>query len=250
MSILDSFDPDPGAILEPSHAAPPLPGFPETAVLTFQPSLSAWAAGQEGAEVLCTIPVFFKIPVIRLPYRGGEYALYQTLMGGAVSAAMAEEVIARGARRVVLFGSCGSLLKELPPGHLVVPTEAYRDEGVSWHYLPPADYVPIPTAQRTCRVLEELGLPHWRGRVWTTDALYRETRRNTARRRAEGCGAVDMECASLAAVCLFRGVEFYPFFYTEDKLDGEQWDPGLLGKLPQDAKEAYLRIALELARRL
>ena len=48
----------------------------------------------------------------------------------------------------------------------------------------------------------------------------------------------------------FRGVEFYQFLYTEDNLGDNFWDPGLLGKLPQDAKEAYFRLALELARRV
>ena len=71
-----------------------------------------------------------------------------------------------------------------------------------------------------------------------------------ARRQAEGCLCVDMECAACAAVCRFRGVEFYQFLYTEDNLGGDFWDPGLLGKLPQDAKEAYFRLALELARQV
>ena len=247
--IQDSYDPAREAVLAPSHAAAPLPGFPEQAVLTFQPSLAAWAAGQPGAETLCRIPVFFQIPVLRLPWKGRDLALYQTLMGGAVSVAMAEEVIARGARRLVLFGSCGALAGDLPPGGLIVPTQACRDEGTSYHYLPPADYVDLPAALRVCRVLEDLGLPHRAGRVWTTDALYRETRRNVDRRRGEGCLGVDMECASLAALCAARGAELLAFLYTEDSLGGESWDPGLLGKLPQDAKEAYLRIALEVALR-
>ena len=149
----------------------------------------------------------------------------------------------------MLFGSCGALAGDLPPGGLIVPTQACRDEGTSYHYLPPADYVDLPAAPRVCRVLEDLGLPHRAGRVWTTDALYRETRRNVDRRRGEGCLGVDMECASLAALCAARGAELLAFLYTEDSLGGESWDPGLLGKLPQDAKEAYLRIALEVALR-
>ena len=164
---------------------------------------------------------------------------------------MMEEVIARGARRFILFGSCGSLTRDLPDGHLIVPTAARRDEGVSYHYLPPeGDYIPLDTAPRTAQVLTRLGVPFVEGPTWTTDALYRETRRNVARRQAEGCLCVDMECAACAAVCRFRGVEFYQFLYTEDNLGGDFWDPGLLGKLPQDAKEAYFRLALELARQV
>lgn len=250
MSLFHSYDPAPEAVLNPRDATDPIPGFPETVVITFQPSLLDWAAAQSGAEELCRIPVFFQMPVLRLPYGRANLGVYQTLMGGAVSAAMLEEVIARGGRKFVLFGSCGSLSQAIPAGHLVVPTAAYRDEGVSYHYLPAEDYITIPTAERTASILRALHLPFQLGKAWTTDALYRETHRNVANRKGEGCIAVDMECASLAAVCQFRGVEFYPFLYTEDNLDGQTWDPGLMGKQPQDAKEAYFKIALELAQRI
>ena len=127
MSLFDAYDPAPDAVLNPEDATRPIPGFPETVVITFQPSLMEAVAARPEAALLCRIPVFFQMPVYRLPAQGTELAVYQTLMGGAVSAAMLEEVIARGARKVVLFGSCGSLCRELPDGHLIVPTAAYRD---------------------------------------------------------------------------------------------------------------------------
>lgn len=250
MSILDAYDPAREAVLEPSHAAAPVEGFPETVVVTFQPSLTQTAANWPGTRVLVHLPVFFQIPIYAIDYQDKTLGLYQTLLGSAASAGMMEEVIARGARRFILFGSCGSLTRALPDGHLIVPTAARRDEGVSYHYLPPEeDYIPLDTAPRTAQVLTQLGVPFVEGRTWTTDALYRETRRNVDRRRGEGCLGVDMECASLAALCAARGAELLAFLYTEDSLGGESWDPGLLGKLPQDAKEAYLRIALEVALR-
>lgn len=248
MSLFDAYDPQRQAILEPGDMARPLPDFPETVVVTFQPSLMETVAAMEGARLVDTLSAFFQLPIYVLPYRGKEIAAYQTLLGGAGSAALLEEVAARGGKRFILFGSCGSLSADHPDSCLIVPTAAYRDEGVSYHYLPAGeDYVPIPTAERTAALLARLGLPHVLARTWTTDGLYRETRRNMERRRAEGCLCVDMECASMAAVCQYRGLEFCPFFYTEDNLGGDAWDPRQMGKLPQDAKEAYLRIALELA---
>lgn len=250
MGLYDAYDPDRRAILEPTAVRPPIPGFPETAVLTFQPSLLDNVARMEGAQRLLSLRFFYQLPVYRVPYGGKDLAVVQTLMGGAATAALIEEMIALGVRRVVLFGSCGSLDATHPDDHLIVPTAAYRDEGVSYHYLPAGDYVAVPTAERTSAVLTGLGLPHVKARTWTTDALYRETRRNMEARKAEGCLCVDMECASAAAVCQYRGAEFYQFFYTEDNLGGDAWDPRLMGKLPQDAKEAYFKIALELASRI
>ena len=101
------------------------------------------------------------------------------------------------------------------------------------------------------RTLQRLDLPHVSGRVWTTDALFRETRRNMERRRNEGCIAVDMECAGLQAVCDFRGYEYYTFFYSGDLLDAPEWEQRILCS---DAEtEHQLRnfmVALEIAKRV
>lgn len=249
MSLIDTFDPCREAVLEPAHVAGAIPGFPETVVVTFRPRVVELALERPHA-VLATIPVFFKMPIYRVTEDGRDFALYQTLMGAAASVAMVEEAIAHGAKKVLLFGSCGSLSQALPDGHLVVPTAAFRDEGVSYHYLSAGDYVELPTAEKLSSILTELGFAHTKAPTWTTDALYRETRRNVERRKAEGCLAVDMECAAMAAACRFRGVEFYQFLYTEDNLDGQSWDPRLMGRQPRSADEGYLRIALEIAKRI
>lgn len=138
----------------------------------------------------------------------------------------------------------------LTAGRLIIPTAACRDEGTSYHYLPVGDYVDIPTARWLGEVFDELKLPYVKGRVWTTDALYRETRANAEKHRAEGCVAVDMECASAMAVGQFRGVPVYQFLYAEDSLDGSDWDPRTWGAVPAPDYEKYLRVALETAARL
>ena len=108
----------------------------------------------------------------------------------------------------------------------------------------------IPTAERLGEIFDGLNLPYVKGRVWTTDAFYRETRNNMAKRKADGCVAVDMECASAMAVGQFRGAEVYQFLYAEDSLDGEAWDARTWGAVPASDYEKYLRVALEAAARL
>ena len=112
------------------------------------------------------------------------------------------------------------------------------------------DYVDIPTAERLGEIFDGLNLPYVKGRVWTTDAFYRETRNNMAKRKADGCVAVDMECASAMAVGQFRGAEVYQFLYAEDSLDGDAWDRRTMGAVPASSYEKYLRVALEAASRL
>ena len=127
---------------------------------------------------------------------------------------------------------------------------AYRDEGTSYHYLPVSDYVEIPTHAHLSQIMDELHLPHVSGRVRTTDAFYRETRSNMENRKADGCIAVDMECASVMAAGQFRGVPVYQFLYADDCLDGDHWDPRTLGARPSSSHEMYLRVALEIAAKL
>jgi len=115
---------------------------------------------------------------------------------------------------------------ELTLGHVVVPTAAVRDEGTSYHYLPPSrEVAPSDDAVRAIlAVLERHGVPFVAGRTWTTDGFYRETRECVARRVAEGCLTVEMEAAALFAVARFSGVSFGQVPYAGDDLSGEVWD--------------------------
>ena len=250
MSLFDTFDPDSPEIIFAASHHPPLEGFPETIVITFQDETF------RVLEQLCPTEVVAKhhagrdIPIYRLNWNGRSIGICQTLLGGPGTAGLLEEALAMGAKKVLLYGSCGVLDSALVAGHFILPTAAYRDEGVSYHYLPVGDYVDIPTSERLGEIFDGLNLPYVKGRVWTTDAFYRETRNNMAKRKADGCVAVDMECASAMAVGQFRGAEVYQFLYAEDSLDGDGWDPRTMGAVPASDYEKYLRVALEVASRL
>jgi uridine phosphorylase len=159
-------------------------------------------------------------------------------------------MISKGCRKFVFFGSCGVLNNGIAAKSLIVPTAAYRDEGTSYHYAAPSEYIEVNTASRLVEILTALELPHVCGKTWTTDAIYRETRLNMEKRKADGCLTVEMECASIMAVAQFRGVEVFQFLYAADSLDEVEWDARTLGSLPQSQREQYLRIALEVAVRV
>lgn len=250
MSLFDTFDPISEEILRPSHMIRPAEGFPETVVLTFEEKSIEILRNGWKTQVAAVLRGGRDIPVYALRHNGRELAVCQAIIGGAATAALAEELLALGARKLLLYGACGVLNRELTAGRLVLPTAAYRDEGTSYHYLPAGDYIDIPTAGRLGEIFDELGLPYGKGRVWTTDAIYRETRTNMEKRRAEGCVAVDMECASVMAAAQFRGIPAYQFFYAEDSLDGDAWDARTWGAVPVSSYEKYLRVALEVAVRL
>jgi len=165
-------------------------------------------------------------PVYVLEHGAGEVTLFHPGVGAPLAAGLLEEVIARGCTRFVVCGGAGVLDQSIARGHLLVPEAAVRDEGTSYHYLPPSREVnaspQVVAAIET--VLVGHSIPYLRSKTWTTDGLYRETPARIAARRAEGCLCVEMECAALFAVAQFRGVPLGALLYGGDDVSGAEWD--------------------------
>lgn len=83
----------------------------------------------------------------------------------------------------------------------------------------PKDYIQIKNAEVMENIFKTLELPYVMGKVWTTDAIYRETRNLVEKRKSEGCIAVEMELAGMQAVCDFYNIELYDFLVTGDIVD-------------------------------
>ncbi len=251
MTILNAFDDSSEEIIRVSQVVKPIDDFPGTVVVTYSRLKFDHLLQHYPCDRIATLnPACASIPVYRVAVAGTSYAAYLSLIGGPAAAGLMETVIGFGGRRFLFFGSCGVLDREILSRHVAVPTAAYRDEGTSYHYVAPSDYIAIPTAERLAGILQDLGVPYHLTRTWTTDAIYRETRGNMAKRIAEGCRVVDMECASTAAVARYRGVEFYQFLYGADSLDGDVWDPRDLLDTHDNEGGAIVDLALRIAGRL
>ena len=252
MSLFDTFDPNSEEIIKVAdqRSFHQVDNFPETIIMAFKEKAFQLLNNVCLAEPIAFLREGRTIPVYGVCWQGKKIGIIHSLVGGAGTACLLEQAIAHGVKKVLLYGGCGVLDRTLTAGHLILPTEAYRDEGTSYHYLPISDYVNIPTYERLAVIFKDMNLPFVLGKVWTTDAFYRETRNNMERRKADGCIAIDMECASAMAVAEFRGIEAYQFFYAEDSLDDEHWDPRILGAMPASDHEKYLKIALEVAAQL
>lgn len=167
-----------------------------------------------------------RVPVYVVEHNGQPCTVVHPGVGAPLAAAFLEEIIALGCTKFIACGGAGVLNSGLTVGHLVVPTSAIRDEGTSYHYLPPGREVgPSPEGVAAIEAtLAAHDVPYVKGKTWTTDAIYRETPAKMARRRAEGCLTVEMEAAAFFAVAQFRGITFAQILYSGDDLSGEQWD--------------------------
>ncbi|SDB64182.1 nucleoside phosphorylase [Butyrivibrio sp. INlla16] len=189
------------------------------------------------------------IPIYCLEYKGEKIAFYLTSIGSAVaSSACYEAHWLTGATKFVMFGSCGSLDPEQTTGRFIVPTESYRGEGASFYYAPASDYIDIKGCDKLEAIFTELKVPYVKGRVWTTDSMLRETKGLVAKRREEGCIAVEMELAGVQAVCDFYGLELYDFLEAGDVLADSGYEVEALNAANHDLGKFY--IGLDIAVRI
>lgn len=162
--------------------------------------------------------------VYLLKYHGKRFGFYRTWVGAPACIAPIEELsTVLDTRKIIHFGGAGCLDKEIARGKIMIPTEAYRDEGTSYHYAPASDYIRIKNHDVVKAFMEQNRIPYVLGKTWTTDAFYRETVNSFERHKADGCISVEMEGSAVQAVCDFRGLEVYMFFTGGDLLDAPEW---------------------------
>lgn len=114
---------------------------------------------------------------------------------------VAEELFASGCKVLVSVTSSGQITPLRPPPYFVLIDRAVRDEGTSYHYLPPVRYSEAPgdLLRRLSNGLGGFGAQVLVGPTWTTDAPFRETKEAIEAMRAEGIFAVETEAAALYA---------------------------------------------------
>ena len=88
-------------------------------------------------------------------------------------------------------------------------------------------------------------IPYVVGKIWTTDAIYRETSEAIEERKKQGCIAVEMECSASLAVAKFRNIPIIQFFYGADNLDSDKWEIRYLMDYGLRLCDKYMTIALE-----
>ncbi len=251
--LCNEFDSERKAVINPEDHFEPMPGFPEICVGIFSDAILHEILGKYPGEEMVELKTCCgNHMVYKLDVNGTPVAFVLPWVGGPAAISCIEEVFPLGGKYFVFAGVVGVLDREIAERHLILPTAAVRDEGLSYHYLPPADEVALePENVEACRkAMDALGLPWVEGTTWTTDAFYRETRGKVKRRQEQGCVCVEMECASLAAVAKFRGVRFAQFFWAGDNLDAPEWDKRSLSDRGATIGEKVFAAAVETGKNL
>lgn len=144
-------------------------------------------------------------------------------------------------------GCCGILNQSIADGKIIIPSSAVRDEGTSYHYVSGSEEISADNLSNEIAVqyLKRTNIPYIVGKVWTTDAIYRETPEAIAERKKQGCIAVEMECSASLAVAKFRNIPIIQFFYGANNLDSDKWEIRDLTDYGLSLSDKYMAIALE-----
>ncbi len=170
-------------------------------------------------------------------------------VGASFAVLVAEELFASGCTLLVSMTSSGQITPSRPPPYFILIERALRDEGTSYHYLPPTRYAGAAPVllEKLAGAFDSVPGPVLRGATWTTDAPFRETASAIAAMRLEGVLAVEMEAAALYAFAAARGKDVLCFAHVTNQMG--QIDRDFEKGQANGARDA-LQIIVAVAQRL
>jgi uridine phosphorylase len=179
---------------------------------------------------------------------GHEYGIVGCAVGAAFAVLIAEEMFVSGCRFVISVTSSGQIRSVQPPPYFIIIDRALRDEGTSYHYLPPADYseADLSLIELAHEALAEAGVPVLTGATWSTDAPFRETDQAIEAAANAGILAVEMEAAALYAFAQAQGRSVLCFAHVTNQMGRIEGD---FEKGLADGAEESLKIISLVAER-
>jgi purine-nucleoside phosphorylase len=180
----------------------------------------------------------------------GELTLVGPLMGAPYAVMLLETLLAWGAREFLFLGWCGAIQPDLGVGDLVWAVDAHIDEGTSpsygqsWQGAVAASGRAL--ARRTAAVLKREGLALRQGRVWTTDAIFRETPAKVKHHQGAGTLAVEMEVSALYSAAAFHGASAQALLCVSDLLADLTWRPGFKNEAFNTNRQRLCAAALKI----
>jgi uridine phosphorylase len=161
---------------------------------------------------------------------GQEIGIVGRVVGASFAVLVAEELFASGCKVLLSLTSAGQIVPAGPPPYFVIIDRALRDEGTSYHYMPPSDFSEadttlVRTAFAATEILSQRVIV---GSTWTTDAPFRETAEAIDAARRKGILGVEMEAAALYAYAQSSGASVLCIAHVTNTMgqDGVDFEKG------------------------
>ena len=141
----------------------------------------------------------------RFTFNEESYGLIGNAVGASFAVLLAEQLFASGCKMLISITSAGIISQPLNNERFVLIDTTLRDEGTSYHYLPPDEISDIQPDlfDKLKPIIQNKALSICMGRSWTTDAPYRETQTSIDAAKKAGAICVEMEASALYAFAKF-----------------------------------------------
>ena len=199
---------------------------------------------------------FYRLMISRLYFdrlHPDGFSVTGPFVGAPYAVILLETLIAWGVRKIIFLGWCGAVSKKVKIGDIILPTSAVIDEGTSAHYGQMDTEVSLASASLVSmirQVLNKNQIDFQAGTIWTTDAVYRETRERVEAHQQDGILAVEMELSALYSVAKFRRVALAGILVVSDELSSLDWRPGFQDERFVQGRRTACRVVEELCRTL
>lgn len=160
-----------------------------------------------------------------------------------------EDLIVCGVKKIIFSGWCGAVSSDVKTGDIIIPDSAFSDEGTSKHYIDTDVSESLKTSISLSNVLKKRlisnDIQFYEGSIWTTDAIYRETKSKIEYYQLKDVLGVEMELSALIAVSRFREVEIASVQVVSDEVSSLEWEPGFGNKKFKQSRRIAAKIIVE-----
>lgn len=148
------------------------------------------------------------------------------VVGSSYAVLVAEQLFVSGCRILISITSAGIISQPDNFKRFALITSAIRDEGTSYHYLPP-DQPSVLNAEildLLHTVQQEKDCPFFEAVSWTTDAPYRETQSAIDNMKQQNIVCVEMEAAALYALSSAKNYTIICFAHLTNSMAQTEGD--------------------------
>ena len=180
-----------------------------------------------------------------------DIAVIGPFVGAPYAVIILEQLILYGVKQIIFIGWCGSISASVKIGDIILPNSALIDEGTSKDYGAKEVSFPNPELlNRLEKALIKSEKKYCKTKIWTADAIYRETISKVKYYQKKGAKAVEMETSALFSAGDFKKIKVCSLLAVSDELYQFKWKPGFTNQNFKSARKTTCEIACRLARNL
>lgn len=157
---------------------------------------------------------------------GFQVGIIPCIVGSSYAVLVAEQLFVSGCELLLSVTSAGIINQPNNQKRFALITSAVRDEGTSYHYLPPGKLSVLgkELLRKLAPVIDNEDCPFFEAGSWTTDAPYRETQSAINQMKAQNIVCVEMEAAALYALSTAKKYNIVCFAHLTNSMAQAEGD--------------------------